>query len=217
LALNLLVIKIKKLYLHTICAKLINFGDMKSSEKINKIKAVVLYILQSFKDGTDYIKLFKLMYFAQRMYLAKYGRPIFEDSFRARPLGPVPSLTYKAVKTAESGDWSEVTGRAMTSFISALNIDGKKVSSKRKPDMDYLAKYEVECLNEVINEYKDIDSRALSKMSHNDKAWRAVRKRMRENEADDMYTIQDIARAGGASKEMMKYIKEKQLIREALS
>jgi hypothetical protein len=40
---------------------------------------------------------------------------------------------------------------------------------------------------------------------------------MRENEADDMYTIQDIARAGGASKEMMKYIKEKQLIREALS
>lgn len=54
---------------------------MKSSEQINKIKAVVLYILQSFKEGTDYIKLFKLMYFAQRGYIAKYGRPIFENSF----------------------------------------------------------------------------------------------------------------------------------------
>ena len=75
----------------------------------------------------------------------------------------------------------------------------------------------MECLDEVINEYKDIDSKTLSKMSHNDKAWRAVRKRMKENEADDLYTIQDIARAGGASKEMIRYIEDKQLIREALS
>lgn len=190
---------------------------MRSSEQINKIKAVVLYILQSFKEGTDYVKLFKLMYFAQREYLAKYGRPIFEDSFRARPLGPVPSLTYKAVKTAESGDRVNITGRSMTSFISALHIEGKIVSSKRKPDMDYLAKYEVECLDDVINTYKDIDSRSLSKLSHKDKAWRTVKKRMLLNEADDLYTILDIARAGGASKEMMKYIEEKQLIREALS
>ena len=39
---------------------------MKSQEQINKIEAVVLYILQHFKEGLDYIKLFKIMYFAQR-------------------------------------------------------------------------------------------------------------------------------------------------------
>jgi hypothetical protein len=105
----------------------------------------------------------------------------------------------------------------MKSFISALQIEGQTVSSKRKPDMDYLAKYEVECLNEVINAYKDVDSRSLSKLSHKDKAWRAVKRRMKKNEADDLYTILDIARAGGASKEMVKYIEEKQQIREALS
>lgn len=190
---------------------------MKSYEQINKIKAVVLYVLQNFKEGTDYIKLFKLMYFAQRAYVAKYGRPIFEDSFRARPLGPVPSLTYKAVKTAESGDFSDISGRAMNSLVTALHVNGKMVSTKRKPDMDYLAKYEVECLNEVIDQYKDIDSRELSKMSHKDKAWRIVKRRMKENEADDLYRIEDIAKAGGASKEMLKYIEEKQLVREALS
>lgn len=32
---------------------------MKSQEQINKIEAVVLYILQHFKEGLDYIKLFK--------------------------------------------------------------------------------------------------------------------------------------------------------------
>ena len=36
---------------------------MKSQEQINKIEAVVLYILQHFKEGLDYIKLFKIMYF----------------------------------------------------------------------------------------------------------------------------------------------------------
>lgn len=57
---------------------------MKSPEQIDKIKAVVLYILQHFKDGVDYIKLFKIMYFAQREYLATYGLTIVEDTFKAR-------------------------------------------------------------------------------------------------------------------------------------
>lgn len=79
---------------------------MKSQEQINKIEAVVLYILQHFKEGWDYIKLFKIMYFAQREYLATYGLTIAEDTFKARQLGPVPSLTYKVVKMAENGDES---------------------------------------------------------------------------------------------------------------
>lgn len=79
---------------------------MKSQEQINKIEAVVLYILQHFKEGLDYIKLFKIMYFAQREYLATYGLTIAEDTFKARQLGPVPSLTYKVVKMAENGDES---------------------------------------------------------------------------------------------------------------
>ena len=77
---------------------------MKSQEQINKIEAVVLYILQHFKEGLDYIKLFKIMYFAQREYLATYGLTIAEDTFKARQLGPVPSLTYKVVKMAENGE-----------------------------------------------------------------------------------------------------------------
>ena len=60
---------------------------MKSQEQINKIEAVVLYILQHFKEGLDYIKLFKIMYFAQREYLATYGLTIAEDTFKARQLG----------------------------------------------------------------------------------------------------------------------------------
>lgn len=40
---------------------------MKTIEQILKIKAVVLYILKAFPEGVDYIHLFKVMYFAQKI------------------------------------------------------------------------------------------------------------------------------------------------------
>ena len=68
---------------------------MKEIEEINKIKAVVEYILQQMDEAVDYIHLFKVMYFAQEEHLAIYGAPMMYDTFVARKHGPVPSLTYK--------------------------------------------------------------------------------------------------------------------------
>ena len=64
---------------------------MKTAIQIAKIRAVVLYIMQSFTQGVDYIKLFKILYFAQQDHLVKYGKVIVEDSFRALKHGPVPA------------------------------------------------------------------------------------------------------------------------------
>ena len=61
---------------------------MKTKEEIKKIEAVVLYILGQFKDGVDYIKLFKVMYFAQKDYLLSYGKVLCPDTFKARKFGP---------------------------------------------------------------------------------------------------------------------------------
>ena len=60
---------------------------MKTANQINKIQSVVLCVLQHFKNGVDYIKLFKIMYSAQREYLVA----IAEDTFKSRQLGHVPS------------------------------------------------------------------------------------------------------------------------------
>lgn len=74
---------------------------MKTFTQIAKIKAVILYIMQSFPQGVDYIKLFKILYFAQQDHLVKYGKVLVEDSFRALKHGPVPTYTYKALQIAE--------------------------------------------------------------------------------------------------------------------
>ena len=104
-------------------------------EEIKKIEAVVLYILREFREGVDYIKLFKIMYFAQREYLATYGQTIMDDSFKARQRGPVPSLTYKVVKMAELGDASDVRGD-LKHFASAIRVDeNQMVYGPKRPDI----------------------------------------------------------------------------------
>ena len=75
---------------------------MKSKDQILKMRAAVLYILHSFPQGVDYIKLFKILYFAQQQHLVNYGRIIVDDTFQARQFGPVSGFIRKGLKLIEN-------------------------------------------------------------------------------------------------------------------
>ena len=185
---------------------------MKTSIQIAKIKAVVLYIMQSFPQGVDYIKLFKILYFAQQDHLVKYGKVIVEDSFKALKHGPVPTYTYKALQIAEGkplkGDFDE--------FLAGIKVRGKKVYATVTPDMDYISGADKRCLDAAIAKYKDTDPYDLSDLSH-DSAWKEATARIQDDPQKNFITLIDIARAGKATKEMVDYIREKQIIKNALS
>ena len=192
---------------------------MKEVEEVNKIKAVVEYILQQMGVAVDYIHLFKVMYFAQEEHLAVYGVPIMYDTFVARKHGPVPSLTYKVLCVAE-GKTVDVTGElhAFASDLSLSNSEGHQVVTLAegvKCDMDELSRSNVRILDKWIERCKDIEPFDLSEMSH-DKAWqKAVRQTVRTGE-DTKISLYDMAAAGGASKDMLNVVKERQLNRRAL-
>lgn len=185
---------------------------MKTSIQIAKIKAVLLYIMQSFPQGVDYIKLFKILYFAQQDHLVKYGKVLVEDSFKALKHGPVPTYTYKALQIAEGkpleGNFEE--------FLTGIEVHDKKVYTSAKPDMDYISGADKRCLDAAIAKYKDIDPYDLSNLSH-DSAWKEAMERIQDDPQKNFITIIDMARAGKASEEMVNYIREKQIIRNALS
>lgn len=189
-------------------------------EEINKIKAVVEYILQQMGKGVDYIHLFKMMYFAQEEHLAIYGVPMMYDTFVARKHGPVPSLTYKVLRVAE-GKAVDVTGE-LHSFASDLSIsmsEGHQVvtlATGVQCDMDELSRSNIRILDKWIEHCKDIKSFDLSELSH-DKAWqKAVRQTERTGE-DTKISLYDMAASGGASKDMLGVVKERQMSRRALS
>lgn len=194
---------------------------MKTTEQINKIKAVVLYILKAFPDGVDYIHLFKVMYFAQQNQLKEYGLPVIYETFVARKHGPVPTLTYKVLKGVENGDDFESSD--LKSFADSLSItrsdrEPQIVSAKPSAvcDMDELSAADVKMLDLWISRCRDFGSFDLSDQSH-DKAWRRAKRQTEKTGEDTKITMYDMAEAAGASKDMLNVIKERQTVRRAMT
>ena len=186
---------------------------MKTTDQILKIKATVLYVLGQMPQGVGYIHLFKILYFAQQKHLVIYGIPIMEDTFCARKHGSVPTLTYKVLKASEKGLTFEQ--QDMQDFLSGVKIELRDahqiVKAIQKADMDELSKSDVLVLDECINRLRNIDAFDLSDLSR-DKAWLKAKRTADRTGEDAKIPMYDIADAGGATKEMLSVIRERQWI-----
>ena len=181
---------------------------MKTLDDLLKIKAAMLYVLKACGGSLDYIKFYKLLYFAQQMHLVAHGRGIFRDSFYARERGPVPGLIYNIVKKVEH---SEPTNEELSRIASAIEVnnDGhrKYVIALEEPDMDELSNSDIRCLNESIHIYSPLSSRELSERTHLDSAWQNAYERAKIDPEQNKLSLLEIARSGGASEPMLEYIK----------
>ena len=135
----------------------------------------VLYILNKAGKALDTHKISKILYFADRDHLAKYGTSISGDTYMKMQFGPVPSTIYDIIKA--------VQGKIIA--IASFNEDEFSQS-------------EMQCLDHSIKQYLHKSFSFLTEESH-DTAWDAA-----------MYTMDElkIAKAGGADKNMLLYIKE---------
>ena len=183
---------------------------MKSKDQISKIQAVVAYILKKVPQGLDYIHLFKIMYFAQQEHLVVWGLPIMDDSFVARRHGAVPTLTYKVIKSVECGrDVSD----DLKDFYNSISVttDSQhqliKLAQGADCDLDELSESNTEM---------DINSYKLSDLSH-DKAWTQAKRETDKTGEDTKITLYAMAKAGGATDDMLDVIKERQFIQRALN
>ena len=102
----------------------------------NRLKNVILYILNSFSGGADYIKLYKIMYFANRCQLAMIGVPIVCDNFKAWKFGPVPAFTGSVIKCFEN---ETPLSQDMKIFRNVLRVRRNKlVKGLATPDVEGL-------------------------------------------------------------------------------
>lgn len=167
-----------------------------------RIKEVLLYILS--KTGVvDYYHLMKILYLAERQHLAKWGEKITTDDYYALPHGPVPTRIYDALKAVKDGNGG------FLSDVVTVDKDLPNVTPLRSPNMEYLSKSEVEALDNAIAKNIVKSFAELEQMTHDEyyhKAWANGRK----------MPIEDIARSGGASEEMVKFILEEIAFDKAL-
>lgn len=172
-----------------------------------KLIEVVLYIINATK-GLDYYHIFKILYFAQRKHLCKWGSRIVADDFVAMEYGPVPTELYSAVCNNE-----HYAKELIPLFKEAIEFAGKDASNtllpKREANMDYLSQADIESLKESIAENKGLSFGELVDKSH-DSAWHATSNCC-------IMSVGDIAKAGGANDGFVEYINEQELIQKALS
>lgn len=162
---------------------------------IEKSIASTLLILEKLGGTCDFHKVFKILYFADQKHIAKYGRPVTGDGYIAMKNGPVPTNMYDILKAIKSDSLFNESAKEYKQYF---DVKFYFVSGKTRPDLDFLSETDIDCLLESISENKDLDFLKLTDKSHDFAYDGALR--------DDVISVTDIARAGGADETMIDYI-----------
>lgn len=140
---------------------LLEFDYKKATQAIN-------YLTKKEGGKIDKLKLIKLVYFADRYHLRKFGRPIVNDAYFAMPYGPVGS-SVKDI--AEFSDFlAEEENDYASQFISRGSSDNTVVSIS-DVDKDVFSDSELEALNFSYNEFGNFPASKLVDLAHKYPEW----------------------------------------------
>ena len=133
--------------------------------RFNEGKAIeaLIWIASEWPNITPFY-LSKVLFYAEKEHLNKYGRPVIADTYIAMPWGPVPSTIRNYIE-----------GNYLFSDISDIISDAVEVNQrsrypqitpKRTPHLDVFSKSDIECLQNAIRKYKNVGFPTLSNWTH---------------------------------------------------
>ncbi len=113
------------------------------------------------------MKLLKLIYFADRYHVRKYGRLVSNDSYVAMKYGPVPST---AKDIAESNDYlaKEIVDYSLR-YIEP--VDNLTLASAHKVDESVFSESDLEALQFAWDTFGHLDQFELAKLTHEYPEW----------------------------------------------
>ena len=169
------------------------FALFKQKFDVEKAIEVLLYIT-SRRISEAYTSL-KIVYFADKEHLMRYGRLICGDTYIAMNHGAVPSGTYDIVKIAR-GDSSFKLDLDFD-LQEVFKIDGNSITPLREPNLDYLSKSDIECLESAIATYGSMTFQQLKDRSH-DKAYESA-------DINDVIPVEEIIKTLPNSESLLEY------------
>lgn len=161
---------------------------------------LVLYIASRLRYPTLH-SVSKVLYFADREHLSRYGSLLSGDNYAAMRHGPVPSAIYNLMKAAAGRleplippEFYDLVGRS-------LRVEGKhRVTPLRQPNLDLLSASQRECLDASIKLYGRLSFARLTMKSH-DAAWRSA-------DENDIIDVRAIAKTLRNAKQVLAYLEE---------
>ncbi len=136
---------------------------MRAKERFDPEKAieVLLYIA---RHCPNMYTALKILYFADKEHLARYGRLISGDTYIAMTYGPVASDSYDLIKCARGDGLS----RWKVPAAEAFQVVGRIIKPIRDPDLDWLSESERVCLDAAISKYGKMSFGQIKVLSHDD-------------------------------------------------
>lgn len=165
---------------------------MKHKFHVEKAIEVILYIAS---QCTNIYNILKVIYFADKEHLTRYGRLIYEDSYVAMSHGPVPSGAYDLVKYARG----ESLWDSNLPFDIGFSVEGHHLIPCRKANIDLLSESDVECLDIAIQKYGTLSFNQLKRISHAEEAYQSA-------DQDDFIPLEAIIQSLPDSDMLLDYV-----------
>ena len=139
---------------------------------LNAKKAIeaIIYLANKKPEMTQYFFM-KMMFYADKFHINKYGTPIIGDKYIKMSNGPVPSFVLDAIHM----DGSKLTHDDYEEIKNSLCFkkSGNKIytTAKRKAKMDYFSETDIECLDKAFDFCKDKNFTELKNITHKEPSW----------------------------------------------
>jgi len=133
--------------------------------KFDPDKTVEAILFIAPKVNGDMYTMLKMLYLADKLHLENYGSLITGDSYAALEYGPVASTTYnllKYVKGVREFDCGAPHARQ------AFAVNDNEITVNREPDIDFLSRSDIKCLESVIKEHGSKGFGELKRLTHDD-------------------------------------------------
>lgn len=168
----------------------------------------ILYILDKMGGKCDIHKCHKILYFADNERLSKYACSITGDAYVKMTWGPVPTCIYDLFKAVRGNSYfaNQAEDIRKTKFHF---INNKDIVALEKPDMEWLSKADVDCLDKSIEYFRDKDFDDVSNASHG-YAWSV-------SPQNGEISVRDRLTEMGDSDEYIDFVEEQLWVEEALT
>jgi uncharacterized phage-associated protein len=158
----------------------------KKYKDVYKIAHTLLFFLQNDMQNFGLTKLMKLFFYADKLHLEKYKKPIFNKPYTKLERGPVPLWTLSLIKKSIRGEKSEVydldlqnEAKIFNEFIQTYKTGHYDMVSFKQQDNvefneDLFSQSEIEVLTNIAKEFKSLNAEEISDLSHETHAWKSV-------------------------------------------
>jgi uncharacterized phage-associated protein len=145
--------------------------------EFQKILQALVWFCKRNKDQMNKMKALKLLFFADRYHVRKYGRLVSSDNYVAMEYGPVGSTTRDVLEQ------NDIT--LSKSFLEYVNqyiqTQGYEFSCSRDIDADEFSQSDIEALEFALKTFGNFNQYELADITHDYPEWKEYERFLKTN------------------------------------